>query len=107
MLKTNAYAATSATTALAPFSIDRREPVPCLIQVLPIGRRRVSSGIDKQLPEAGQGLSDEHLSLLDELDQWTTVPLAGRILESRLATYVHRVCPVVPIGQRGSASSWV
>lgn len=39
MLKTNAYAATSATTPLAPFAIDRREPGPhdVLIEILYCG----------------------------------------------------------------------
>ncbi len=75
--------------------LDRRQPFPALTQVLPIGRRRLSPGVDKRIPEAEQRLSEEHVSLLDELDQWTKVPFAGRILESRLATYVDRVCPVV------------
>jgi hypothetical protein len=75
--------------------LDRRKRTPALIQVLPAGSLRLSRALDIQLPATTTPLSEDMLELLDELDHWTGVSRAGRILEHRLATYLNRVCPTV------------
>jgi hypothetical protein len=47
------------------------------------------------------------MAMLDEIDQWAGVPGAGRILESRLATYVHGMGIVVACAAKQIAPEFI
>ncbi len=57
-------------------------------------RRPGGIPVDFSLPSAPP-LSGSLADLLNEVDEWTQVTGAARILRRRLATFVHVICPVV------------
>jgi hypothetical protein len=57
-------------------------------------RHRPSDPIDLRVPEVTT-LMPSLMRLLDEIDGWAGVPGAGRIFATRLAIYLHGVCPAV------------
>jgi hypothetical protein len=57
-------------------------------------RHRPSPPIDLTVPGVSK-LMPQLVKVLDEIDEWAGVPGAGRILESRLAIYLHGICLAV------------
>ncbi len=57
-------------------------------------RHRLGRPIDITVP-AVSSLMPQLVTLLDEIDEWARIPGAGRLLESRLAVYLHGICITV------------
>jgi hypothetical protein len=57
-------------------------------------KQRPGHPIDLTVPPVSK-LTVPLLALLDEIDQWSGVPGAGRVLESRLAVYLQGICIAV------------
>jgi|HubBroStandDraft_6_1064221.scaffolds.fasta_scaffold00033_38 hypothetical protein len=69
-------------------------------------RHRPGHPIDLTVPPVSN-LAPPLMTMLDEVDQWAGVPGAGRILESRLATYVHGMCVVVACAAKQIAPEFI